>query len=29
MTAPTFTHAVVVKLLAKPETADEVAAFLT
>ncbi len=28
MTAPAFTHAVVVKLLAKPETAEEVAAFL-
>ena len=29
MTVPSFTHAVVVKLLAKPETADEVATFLT
>ena len=28
MTAPAYTHAVVVKLLAKPETAEEVAAFL-
>jgi quinol monooxygenase YgiN len=28
MTVPVFTHAVVVKLLAKPETADEVADFL-
>jgi hypothetical protein len=28
MTAPAFTHAVVVKLTAKPETAGDVAAFL-
>jgi quinol monooxygenase YgiN len=28
MTVPAFTHAVVVKLVAKPETADEVAKFL-
>jgi quinol monooxygenase YgiN len=29
VTVPAFTHAVVVKLMAKPEAADEVAAFLT
>ena len=29
MTVPAFTHAVVVKLLARPEAADEVATFLT
>lgn len=28
MTVPAFTHAVVVKLVAKPEAAEEVAAFL-